>query len=555
MKNKNYWFTLVELIVVITILAILWTIATISLWNFTMSARDSVRISDTKNIAKVLETYRLWTWVYPKPSNWTDITYSWGTIFTQWTFWKETRIKLWWKWNISTIPLDPLFENEYVYSLQSTNRSYNISFVMEEEYAQNLLQNKSYAAESRYVLPRVIWNFNWQIAHASTWWQVYVFAIPSLVVTDLSDANILSLTDKFVYDQEINIPEVYSWSLNQNWSFQFEPKLVYSWARLPSTPTQLKNMVDNVRGAINWTYLYSKDEYRDLVELNLEDPNEIHSWWEKFINDDLWWRVKLKYEKSCKEVQLSPDNEWSWEYTISPNTYDKIKVYCDMEIDWWGWTRVKRWQRSWWLVEWSDVRRTKWLLWEEAMVTYTRYWKIRKNIWWTRQDVDVENKKFWFMYKTFDVKQAQESWLCWTYNSVSQLVQHFTTWAWWDCSRSRDNPDTVVEHNDIQLDDLWVDIWLDWDQVVAWFSQDPCINNWHKTTDRNTSWTSNWRITHRIDSTTSLISIWWSSSRCDWSVWSESWLNWRWATRLDQRWITDASEYNSSYDTQDVRVR
>ncbi|MFK7780612.1 MAG: prepilin-type N-terminal cleavage/methylation domain-containing protein, partial [Candidatus Gracilibacteria bacterium] len=43
-------FTLVELIVVITILAILGTIAFISLQGYSKSSRDSVRISDVSNM-------------------------------------------------------------------------------------------------------------------------------------------------------------------------------------------------------------------------------------------------------------------------------------------------------------------------------------------------------------------------------------------------------------------------------------------------------------------------------------------------------------------------
>ncbi len=43
-------FTLVELIVVITILAILGTIAFISLNNFSASARDTKRLSDVRSL-------------------------------------------------------------------------------------------------------------------------------------------------------------------------------------------------------------------------------------------------------------------------------------------------------------------------------------------------------------------------------------------------------------------------------------------------------------------------------------------------------------------------
>lgn len=50
MRNKGA-FTLIELIVTVTILAILWTIAFISLSWYSWDARDSKRISDIKNLA------------------------------------------------------------------------------------------------------------------------------------------------------------------------------------------------------------------------------------------------------------------------------------------------------------------------------------------------------------------------------------------------------------------------------------------------------------------------------------------------------------------------
>ena len=52
MRNTKSAFTLVELIVVITILAILGTIAFISLQGYSAEARDSKRLSDVASIAK-----------------------------------------------------------------------------------------------------------------------------------------------------------------------------------------------------------------------------------------------------------------------------------------------------------------------------------------------------------------------------------------------------------------------------------------------------------------------------------------------------------------------
>ena len=57
-----------------------------------------------------------------------------------------------------------------------------------------------------------------------------------------------------------------------------------------------------------------------------------------------------------------------------------------------------------------------------------------------------------------------------------------------------------------------------WDKKIDWFDKDPCIINWWRKTDqRNVSWTANWIVHHRIDSSTSLFDLGWtSSSRCAW---------------------------------------
>ena len=63
--QKTKAFTLVELIVVITILAILWTIAFISLQWYSERSRDSVRVTDMKTMKNSLELLYQDTNKYP----------------------------------------------------------------------------------------------------------------------------------------------------------------------------------------------------------------------------------------------------------------------------------------------------------------------------------------------------------------------------------------------------------------------------------------------------------------------------------------------------------
>lgn len=60
-------FTLVELIVVITILVILGTIAFMNIGGYSSSARDSTRIENLANLKKGLDVYQAKNGVYPLP--------------------------------------------------------------------------------------------------------------------------------------------------------------------------------------------------------------------------------------------------------------------------------------------------------------------------------------------------------------------------------------------------------------------------------------------------------------------------------------------------------
>ncbi len=517
MINKKHWFTLVELIVVISILSILGTIAFISLWSYSINARDSTRFTDIKSIEAVLENAVVQRWLYPIPTNPVDIVYSWWVVFRQWTFWKATHMQV---TDLSKKPVDPLFEREYTYSISSTKRSYNLSRIQEwDSVSYNLPTNKALAeTATREIVARVSWKYNWQIVHTSTWWKVYVFAVPTLILTDLWDKQILNLTNKFVYDKEPNIPLSYSWTqIIQVWGFEFTPRLVFSGTTLPKTPSSLKTLVKWVQNSLIGTVLYSKPEYREIIELDTEDSNDLFYYGREFINKDLWWRFVLNYPTMCRGITWTDDNKGSWVYTISPDGTTKINVYCDMEMDWWWWTRIRRWENWLWYTDLKTINKTRGITGSEVIEKYTRKWVA--NVW----------KQYGIYYKTFKTRQNDQNGLCWEHTTITDLVSQITWWTWWDCSRSRctvwtDTNCNQQEYIDIQVDDLGEDIWLPNDKNWSWsgFSDDPCVINWHKDSPlsnnaRNVSRTSMWVVNHRTDSSTSLTTLWGTtSSRCHW---------------------------------------
>jgi prepilin-type N-terminal cleavage/methylation domain-containing protein len=161
-KTGGFWasaFTLVELIVVITILAILWTIAFLSLQWYSQNARDWVRISDIKNIEKWLWVMLVKSWIVPTPDDTKiNITASWTVIWIQWYAWKLVQSQIGmskesWK--------DPLDGTYYTYYTNSSKTDYQIMWFLEWWLSKNTLLWNSYAVNytNRIILTK--WSELW----------------------------------------------------------------------------------------------------------------------------------------------------------------------------------------------------------------------------------------------------------------------------------------------------------------------------------------------------------------------------------------------------------
>lgn len=139
-RIKNFMgFTLIELIVVITILVILWTIAFTSLTGFQSSARDSDRITTLENIDSWLSIFQIQSGYYPFPEangsnpvltgSINGVIYSYLGVIGDST----SRIV-----KMNKLPLDPLSGTVYVYAVSSDKKYYQTATTLENTLSYNI---------------------------------------------------------------------------------------------------------------------------------------------------------------------------------------------------------------------------------------------------------------------------------------------------------------------------------------------------------------------------------------------------------------------------------
>jgi prepilin-type N-terminal cleavage/methylation domain-containing protein len=128
LKICHKGFTIPELLVWMTIIAILSTLGLLSYIWYTSKTRDTVRSTDVKSITTVLWLNKSKSGKFPSPTQGIPVTYSGATVWTQGVFGKETMIetgKIFWDLK------DPKYGNLYTYSVTENQKEYQLWVVYE----------------------------------------------------------------------------------------------------------------------------------------------------------------------------------------------------------------------------------------------------------------------------------------------------------------------------------------------------------------------------------------------------------------------------------------
>jgi len=434
-------FTLVELIVVITILAILWTIAFISLQWYSRDARDSKRTADVWNMKTSLELFNVNTWKYPAPDNPSTISYSWDIVWYQWSVWDQVTTNL---KGISIKPLDPLTNAEYVYSTIHSYKEYEVLALYEWNVAYNPVINSANAATTS-LTPKVVWNYNELFVQTSN----YIVPTPSIITSEpwnitLDWTNIHSQ----VVTNWTNIPKTaitnsQTWALNINLS-------VFTWSINKTSPSIDKvKVMKNIQTAYSWTSLANNDNVSYLLN---QTSNQ---WLIKLTNLVLLnWFIST----TTRTVLDCID---SWEIVYWTNDWLDTWLTCNNNIiicSWnWTWTIIascNEWANVVWT--WSDSYgnyfqwwRNKWFAFNDSSHETTQIANVDYNplndwswfvydwsLWSNRFDwiVNEDNNLWWYNWWTGT--NIQKKWPCATWYHVPSRIEFINLSAigqstWW----------------------------------------------------------------------------------------------------------------------------
>jgi prepilin-type N-terminal cleavage/methylation domain-containing protein len=127
--EKSKGFTIVELIISITLLVILWTVSVMSYTSYLAWVRDTKRISDLESLNKALTIYRT-KYKLPNPEDFVNIIWDlWSVISSQWYLWKSAMMKVWFTdgW------IDPLDKKYYTYYRTSNARYFQLMALLENK--------------------------------------------------------------------------------------------------------------------------------------------------------------------------------------------------------------------------------------------------------------------------------------------------------------------------------------------------------------------------------------------------------------------------------------
>ena len=484
MKKKA--FTLVELIVVITILAILWTIAFISLSDYSKEARDSKRITDTSNLLSKINVENV-RWI-----------------------------------NMSEL-INPLEKKTNILTINSKKEDWlqgypNFNALKEPE--ENFLDPKS---KHRYPFAYAIWwewkeSYNFmQMATVSEkdWrarlvWNYYKFNndtdSPSLFVQDWKDWE--DIDDDYIVDNwevppyDIWVPvapkpeEKYSckWTLPENIQTSNTNNLIED--------TQYQNTDENDK-----CYYSCLDTHKWNTEKT--ECIKIPTWPDDCIEDWTFWNWVECVINPHKDQNFSDNNKLSFSKEWYPgcdtpniiltdwnNKYEiaACNAWANIATDWKECYNATTCRSAWTVKLWYFFQywRNKWFSFEDTssintLIPWEVWLKLEDDIYWFVNNKNLSSISGILPWANSDIDKnwwtlSNWQWPCPQNYKIpsSEEMQNILNIWWWNWINSNDKFKNFSESLKIPLS--WMRNRLDWavyiDRFNFWLSNNKLDTEW-----------------------------------------------------------------------------
>ncbi len=312
-------FTLVELVVVITIVAILSAIWFVSYTNYIVWARDTNRITQLWKLSDSLQLYvGTNNTRFPLPDDSVTLIASGSTIWYQWYAWKNVLETLDYQngWQ------DPQDDTYFTYQISKDKRAFQLMWFLEEddylteEISVNTLSPNSYAADLSIRYPKTSWKNLWILLEETT-------NIP-LQDSESGEVDVVNSGDTYkVHFSDTNV-------LTASWLTLNSLKSDYSCERILES------------GWSKWDAYYTispwSTKYRIYCNMSNLDTNLMEVNWPIWIGDTggfdaystttnssrVYGSTHLEAEGILWETK---PQYGGWYYSINPISIDPTKTY------------------------------------------------------------------------------------------------------------------------------------------------------------------------------------------------------------------------------------
>lgn len=435
LKNNNNTraFTFIELVISISILAILAILWFVSYSKNLEDSRDSQRESDLTAISNALKLHKTKRWSYPSPTDAFNIVNSGTIVAIQWKLSEKIIIS-----TMDSIPLDPFINIPYTYSVWKNNSEFQISATLENNWMLKSTLKWDYSSPSRNIIPTIILAFAWKtdlevnefvwswaynrtkfIFHNSKHNIPYTFEEPYLPYADNTSFLQLITDPNIEYFQKIDYKNcndiikaeksIWTWEyqLNSFWTIQ----TVNCWNYL--FPKSCKEILDSNTWSLSGSYLIMPDWV-----------NRSFTWYCDMSTASGWWTLMAKDGNSF-DYSIGHCN-----FMNPPTNTTKESSFVYWACDLWQ-LEMLFWTPSWWVVWTNKVR--------EDCSSRTSKTNHNTCSWtWSSQTFEITSYGGCMTgITTIENMKNVSNWLWWKWEDwwtgVTKNLSYLTTTLSWSC--------------------------------------------------------------------------------------------------------------------------